>query len=481
MFRAQRDFWADLVHVSSVSKRASEYVEEISAKQFATLVRQTPVLILSNFINSTVLIFVMFEPSLAVASWSWLAVAWCVWAWQYHKWHTRKDKPLPERVSPRTMRRIVIFTALFGAIWGVAGAAFLPDDDGMRHTVFIVVFAGISAGAVNAVATLPAACAAFLVAMLFPLAARLLFADDIVSNLLGGLTLAYFMVLVGAAVHRYRDFVESVILECKNKELSQELQGALEREREANRAKSEFLANMSHELRTPLNAIIGFSTIMSSRMYGPIGDPRYVDYAGDIKRSGEHLLSLINEVLDFSKFEAGKMTLEEQEFVVEDVMRSSARMLAPVAGEKDIAILVNASETGLTLTADERKVLQILLNLLSNAVKFSPCGSRIDLELDHDEQTNGLRLRVRDDGEGIKDVENVLKPFVQADTSLNRSVPGTGLGLPLAKALAELHGGELTIETEPGAGTAVTVSFPGDRVSRREPVEQVQKLIANTV
>jgi signal transduction histidine kinase len=233
----------------------------------------------------------------------------------------------------------------------------------------------------------------------------------------------------------------------------------------ANRAKSEFLANMSHELRTPLNAIIGFSEIMRDGRFGALGNPQYLAYIRDIHESGEHLLGIINQVLDMAKIEAGKVELRESPVDVPGAIRAIVRLIAPRAADSGVEIGVAAPTDLPALHADDRLVRQMLLNLLSNAVKFTPAGGTVTVEATV-ETSGGLAVRIVDTGIGMapQDIRNVLKPFGQVEGALSRKHGGTGLGLPLAKSFAELHGGTLALESALGAGTTATVRFPKERV-----------------
>lgn len=228
----------------------------------------------------------------------------------------------------------------------------------------------------------------------------------------------------------------------------------------ANQAKSEFLANMSHELRTPLNAINGFSEIMLAEMFGALGDARYRDYAQDIHNSGQHLLALINDILDMSKIEAGKMTLRLEAVSVEEVTEEAVRL-----------VRTRAEAAGLTLSfdlpalpdveADYRAVKQVLLNLLSNAVKFTPRGGRVSVSA---ERIGGefVRVNVRDTGIGIaaEDLQRLARPFEQIESQHAKTQQGTGLGLALSKALVDMHGGLLELASAPGQGTTASFSLP---------------------
>lgn len=234
----------------------------------------------------------------------------------------------------------------------------------------------------------------------------------------------------------------------------------------ANASKSQFLANMSHELRTPLNAIIGFSEVMNGELFGPIENERYKDYVGDIHKSSSHLLSLINDILDLSKIEADRYELYEEELDVIDVVASCERMMRHRADESGVDLTVRVEDRLPLLMADKRALRQILLNLVSNAVKFTPKGGFIQLAvfMEPDER---MAFRVADTGIGMakKDIPVALEPFRQIGKDSNvYTTEGTGLGLPLTRALARLHGATLVIESEPGEGTTITIRMPHARV-----------------
>jgi two-component system cell cycle sensor histidine kinase PleC len=229
----------------------------------------------------------------------------------------------------------------------------------------------------------------------------------------------------------------------------------------ANASKTAFLANMSHELRTPLNAILGFSEIISQECFGPVGNERYRDYAGDIHSSGAHLLSLINDLLDVAKIEAGRMDIAPHPLDAASTFGTALKLIGAKAREKDQALVIAVDEDAPELWADERAVKQMLINLVSNAVKFTPMGGRI--EVIGGRAANGdFRILVRDNGPGIPadKVEKVFSPFNQVDNRFDRQAGGTGLGLALVRGLAELHGGRAWMESDFGHGCSVFITLP---------------------
>jgi|GEM_PF-595644 len=262
----------------------------------------------------------------------------------------------------------------------------------------------------------------------------------------------------GGFVTVYSDITE-------RKRVEDALREAKDAAEAANRTKSGILANMSHELRTPLNAIIGFSDIIRNQAFGPIGEERYLGYANDINDSGTHLLALINDILDVSKAEAGRIELTEGVVDIPSLFETSLRLVRPRADEAGVIVVAEPAEHLPRLRGDTLRLKQVLINLLSNAIKFTPNGGRVTLSSGLS-GSNEIYLRVTDTGIGMapQDIPKALSPFGQLDSSLARKHHGTGLGLPLSKALAELHGGRLDLQSTVGVGTTVTVYLPAGRV-----------------
>lgn len=249
-------------------------------------------------------------------------------------------------------------------------------------------------------------------------------------------------------------------LEIRVAERTQDLLRAKNLAEEANRAKTEFLAMVSHELRTPLNAIIGFSEIMQGGLFGAMGNPRYESYVEDIIGSARHLLNAINDILDMVRIESGEMVLSFEQVGVAQTIETALRLIAEPARMEGVQVIATPISPSLTIPADRRRLLQILLNLLSNAVKFTPRDGAVEISARAD--SHWVWIAVKDSGIGMADDEIAvaLQPFRQVDSSLARRHDGTGLGLPLARSLAELHGGSLAVSSARGIGTEVIVTLP---------------------
>nr|WP_242464890.1 PAS domain S-box protein [Rhodospirillum rubrum] len=234
----------------------------------------------------------------------------------------------------------------------------------------------------------------------------------------------------------------------------------------ANRAKSEFLTNMSHELRTPLNAIIGFSEVLHSEMFGPLGAPQYQDYAANIRDSGRHLLDVINDILDVSRIEAGRVALFPEPLDFAEIVTSVRRLVNQRAEAAGVRLKITLDPALPPLLGEARRLKQVLINLLGNAIKFTPSGGEIALSARADEDKGQMVIEVSDSGIGMapEDIPLALEPFRQIDGQLARRYEGTGLGLPLSKAFVELHGGTLSVDSTPGAGTRITVRLPAGAV-----------------
>ena len=255
---------------------------------------------------------------------------------------------------------------------------------------------------------------------------------------------------------------------------NRELEYARSRAEAANEAKSQFLTIMTHELRTPLNAIIGFTDLMQSGTFGKIEPPRYGDYLVDINNAANQLLSIINDMLDMAKIEQGKMVLQDEPVDIKSLIGTLLRVVSQRAQAGSLSLSSDLPQEPVTLSADQRAMRHIVLNLLSNAVKFTPAGGDIAVRLTL-LPDGGVELAVADTGIGMtpEHIEIALTPFAQVENAYTRKYEGTGLGLPLVKSLVELHGAELTIDSQLGVGTVVRIAFGAARVL--EPVARLAR------
>jgi signal transduction histidine kinase len=236
------------------------------------------------------------------------------------------------------------------------------------------------------------------------------------------------------------------------------------------------MANMSHELRTPLNAIIGLSQVMSDQLLGAL-PKRYATYADDIKSSGEHLLGIINDILDISKIEAGKITLNDEVFDLSAFVRGSLPSVSLLAAARGVSLVLDLAADLPAVRGDEARLRQVLLNLLSNAIKFTPDSGAVTVHAKV-ETDGSLRLSVTDTGIGMTphEVAIALERFRQVDETYTKRFEGTGLGLPIAKELVALHGGALEVVSAPGEGTTVHVHLPADRVVSQTAPDMVPQI-----
>ena len=264
----------------------------------------------------------------------------------------------------------------------------------------------------------------------------------------------------------YEGMVEEIT---ERKRVEAELHAAKDAAEAANRAKSEFLGTMSHELRTPLNAIIGFSEVINGELLGPVGVPVYKSYAGDVVASGRHLLTLINDILDFARAESGGLTLREDRIDLAELIEDALRALKARAETAGVRLSIDFGTAPASVIADEARLRQVVLNLVGNAIKFTAKGGRVDLRM-LTGSGGEIRIEIRDNGIGMSaaDLARAFEPFQQADGGHSRKHEGTGLGLAICDRLMRLHGGRVLLTSELGRGTVATVVIPRERTAAME-------------
>jgi signal transduction histidine kinase len=362
------------------------------------------------------------------------------------------------------IRRFTYFAAATGCQWGsLATVAAL-----MAHApieIFVpIIIAGLAGGVASGYTAHVPVVDAFIWPVVLPLIVVTMVAGDIQHLAMGGLYLVFVLNLSLMARQSYRTLLRMLKAKMEKERLVAGLDEANRRAEAALRAKSEFLANMSHELRTPLNAVIGFSEIIANEILGPIGNSKYLEYANDLNASGQHLLQLINDILDLTKVSAGRLELADETIDVAELIDSCVRMTAHRASVHGLTLTQSVAADVHGVQGDERRLRQILLNLLSNSIKFTPSGGAVSIRAAIEQ--GQLMIEVRDTGIGIasEDMARALEPFGQVNNAYNRSGGGTGLGLPLTKKLVELHDGRFTIDSRPGKGTATQITLPPQRV-----------------
>ncbi len=394
-------------------------------------------------------------------AWAGVGIGWCgvrYAVWRYYASRTWTD--------PQTRRWGRIFAAMLGGtaliISVLTPYIFVPPN--VEDRMFMVMgIGGLAAGAAGIYGIYYPAVVMITVPLLGTLAASFLFQHTLNSRFLGLMTLVYLALLLISARILRRWVWDIFALRFRNEQLTAELLEAKEAAEEANEAKSTIMANMSHELRTPLNAIIGFAEMLEKEVLGPLGSPKYIDYAHDVHMSGRHLLSLINTILDLAKTRASRLELEVQRIDVSGLLCECFNVMRLQAEKAQLRFTMDMPTQPLFATIDETRLRQVIYNLLSNAIKFTDPGGTITLSgrcVTHE----GIEIMVSDTGIGMDadDVEIALQPFMQIKQTNRRSSAGTGLGLPFAKTIVELHGGRFDIASARGQGTTIRVTLPGE-------------------
>jgi len=388
-----------------------------------------------------------------------------------------RTKP-PESATWRWRTLFTLVEILSGAAWSLAAMELSPTPPSNAHSLLLAIVFLVSGMTSMIASAIPMAAGGALLPTLFLVVALFSAKADAIMwevlSLLCGGTLIYFILLANRlqrtalAGLSYQAEKEALIAELEQAKLNSD--EARRRAEGANLAKSRFLATMSHELRTPLNAILGFSEVMKAELFGPHAVATYKEYSGDIHASGQHLLMLINEILDLSRVEAGRYELNEEAISLPGVVEECRHLLGLRAKNKSLDITERLDNDLPRIWADERAVRQITLNLLSNAIKFTPAGGAIAIKVGWT-ALGGQYLSIRDTGPGIPEDEIpiVLSSFGRGSSAQKNAEEGTGLGLPIVRGLIELHGGEFKLISKVREGTEVIVIFPPERVMNALP------------
>jgi two-component system cell cycle sensor histidine kinase PleC len=383
----------------------------------------------------------------------WVVAVWAMAGIRAILWH-RYRRGVDDAEWPALFTAVAIGSSL---LWGAAPMVIWPDGALMAQALLFVTIAATTAIDMVAMASFMAAAIGSLAAVLLGLFAALAW-----HGALAPVTVATIFIYAAVlAIGAY--YINRLLLD--GLRLRFDLAAATAAAQAASKAKSEFIANMSHELRTPLNAIIGFSEVMKDAVFGKDAPPRYVGYACDIHKSGTHLLEIINDILDLCKIEAGRVELKEERVDLGDVIRSSLTLVADRAEQSGVALDAHVPAPAPVIRGDGRAIKQALLNLLSNAVKFTPIGGSVLVDIRREEH-GALVVVVQDTGIGMSpaDIPKAMEAFGQLENVHTRKRAGTGLGLPIARSLVEMHGGQLRLVSELGAGTSAEIALPARRV-----------------
>ena len=406
----------------------------------------------------------------AIAAWSAFVV--CAVALIYTLPIAFLDSIDGEQRARAWRRKFVLATAFCGSAWAYLVLALLQSDERNAQAFAVLVMLLVSTVMSLLAAAIPAAFVAGMLPMIVGVV--VLYASRVQGSALPAAALAvgvigYFLVVVqrlhaaSARAVSFQAEKDALIAELEQARLNSD--EARRRAESASLAKSRFLATMSHELRTPLNAILGFSEVMKGELFGPHSVPVYKEYSNDIHASGQHLLMLINEILDLTRVEAGRYELKEEPVSLPGVVEGCCRLLEMRARSRNLALAQTLEAELPPLRADERAVRQATLNLLTNAIKFTPSGGSIVIKVGWT-RNGGQYVSIRDDGPGIppEEIPTVLSSFGRGSLAHKNAEEGTGLGLPIGKGLIELHGGQFRLTSKVGEGTEAVIIFPPERV-----------------
>ncbi|GHD47831.1 hypothetical protein GCM10017083_18670 [Thalassobaculum fulvum] len=434
------------------------------------LLYQSPFPALANLVVATLLVAVAWEAVPGAWLVAWLAAMALATGVRLALWRAFARSGHAGCGAVLWERRMLFGVTVVGLLWAATGAAVAAVDLPIQvEGVVAISVGGMIAGAMFSMTASAAVFRAYVIpAALGPIVGFMAVGDrDHVA--VAGMGLVYLLVVLLWGRSAERAIVNGIRLRLQNEALVADLKAARDRADAAEKLKQESFANLGHELRTPLNAIIGFAQSLEIELWGPLGSPRYREYAHAIGSSGRHLYELIQGILDIARHDAGILELDETRVELAGLVGNCVGMMEGAARSKGVTLSANADGGAVAVLADATKLRQILINLLANAVRFTPSGGRVTVAT-RLRDGGGVEIEVRDTGIGLaaEDIPRALEPFVQVGQAMAGDSGGAGLGLPLSKRLAELHGGRLEIDSNPGDGTAVRVVLPAARVVERQ-------------
>ncbi len=444
---------------------ASEIARRVFAERVHLFYRQLRAALGASTVISTLLVTVLWSesgPSMRLLGWISAMILVQMARLLLHAAFMRASPGVED--APRWARFAVVSTAVSGLCWGASILLFFDPTSPTNLIVMTMTATGMAAGGIAVLATLPLAYIVYLATHLPPLIILLAATGGFV-NLAFAVGFIFFVLILLSAVRTIGTTLEeSLRLRFERIGMIEHLEEARAQAESASRAKSEFLAMMTHELKTPLNSIIGYAELISEQPPAKLGD-KFGDYVRDIRSGAHNLLSLINDILDLSKADAGKLDLQEGLFSVGAAIERCLRVIQPRADEGGIELRLELAQDLPAVRGDERLIRHALLNLLSNAVKFTRPGGLVRIGARRSPD-GGVVIEVTDSGIGMapEDIPRALEPFQQIDHGLKRERTGSGLGLTLAKRFAELHRGRIEVASRPGVGTTARLVMPADRV-----------------
>ncbi len=373
-------------------------------------------------------------------------------------WYRHRNKARPKNPPKRLHIRALTNAIIGGGAWGLFFVTSFNNTSGVGHLLLSMLVIGTSAGGITMLFSIPVAAASYALLTLVPPLIYVLFSDFTEYIYVSLITVVFIFYLLISMRNSYLSLVKTVCLRVGFEELAKS-------EHAANNAKSMFLASMSHELRTPLNAIIGYSQIINEKVFGKIAIPQYEEYILDINRSGEKLLGLVDQILDLSLIETRQTKLEPEPVSMLNIIQSTHNIVENKARAKDIDISYDVDKSIPLLYLDVKKIRQALINLAFNAVKFTPEGGKVVIYATQGDQ-NDYIIQIKDTGCGIakKDLDKILTTYGQLDGLSTQVGQGAGFGIPVARALVELHGGKIKLKRGQYKGTIATISLPKDVV-----------------